>query len=222
MISDYLLSYNSLDDIKPLNENYKEEVQDQYWYLNSHDYHVYAWKQDIFDDDKLDSIIKIGTSLNEERALTGGTSDEEVILSYRKSFISWIPMNDANKWIYSDLSMAINEINSKFFKFDLVKIEKLQFTRYESSEQGFYDKHVDPLLWNVPHNRKLSVVIQLSDPSEYEGGDLVLYNSRNGCVIEKQRGRAVFFPSYTLHECTPVTKGTRYALVAWVHGPPFK
>jgi len=32
----------------------------------------------------------------------------------------------------------------------------------------------------------------------------------------------IFFPSYTLHEVTPVTKGTRYTLVGWVHGPAFK
>jgi PKHD-type hydroxylase len=216
-----LVSYNSLDNIEPLKKNFTQETSDQYWYLNNHEYHVYAWKPTIFDEDEINSIIKIGKSLNIERALTGGTN-EETTLDYRRSFVSWIPMNDANSWIYQRLTKEINEINSSFFKFDLTKIEKLQFTHYDANEQGFYDKHVDPMGWNLPHNRKLSVVIQLSDPSEYEGGELIFYNSRNGSVVEKRKGMTVFFPSYTLHECTPVTKGNRYALVAWVHGPTFK
>lgn len=74
----------------------------------------------------------------------------------------------------------------------------------------------------MPHNRKLSMVIQLSDPSEYEGGELLLHLGNNPTRIERKKGLAVFFPSYILHEVTPVTKGERYSLVAWVHGKPFK
>ena len=64
--------------------------------------------------------------------------------------------------------------------------------------------------------------MQLSDPSEYEGGELKLYNGHEPITIKREKGLIVFFPSYTLHEVTPVTKGERYTLVGWVHGPAFK
>ena len=81
---------------------------------------------------------------------------------------------------------------------------------------------MDPLNWKIPHNRKLSVVVQLSDPEEYEGGELKLHTSYDPIIIKKERGMIVSFPSYTLHEVAPVTKGERYSLVAWVHGPAFR
>jgi len=222
MISDYLRSYNSLDDIPSLRNNVFENANnsDQYWHLTSHQYEPYSWTNRLFVVDEIDNIVKIGTTLNLERAQTGGSGVD--CLDHRRSFVSWIPMNSTTSWIYERLTTAVNDMNEQFFQFDLTKLEKLQFTYYSSEEQGCYKQHVDPLCWTTPHNRKLSVVVQLSDPSEYEGGELILYNGQDGNRIKKERGMSVFFPSYTLHECTPVTKGERYALVAWVHGPPFK
>lgn len=218
MISDYLISYNTLDDIPSLKEKYLEENQEQYWYLHGHEYQEYAWTDSVFSDSEINSIIQIGKFLKTER----GNQHDPTVMEYRRSLVSWIPLNNSNVWIYQKLTDHIFNMNEQFFKFELEKIEKLQFTSYDSDENGAYDKHVDPLMWNMPHNRKLSVVIQLSDPSEYEGGELILYTNREGTKIEKKKGMSVFFPSYTLHECTPVTRGKRYSLVAWVHGPAFK
>jgi len=218
MISDYLRSYNTLDDIPSRKVNYTEDTPEQYWYLNSHEYHPFVWHDSIFDDAEISAIIQIGRSLNLER----GNLNDPNVMEYRRSFVSWIPLNNANAWIYQRLAYHINDMNENFFKFDLNKIERLQFTYYDSKENGAYNVHVDPLGWSVPHNRKLSAVIQLSDPSEYEGGELILYNGKDGMHIEKKKGMTALFPSYTLHECTQVTKGERYSLVAWVHGPPFK
>jgi PKHD-type hydroxylase len=75
---------------------------------------------------------------------------------------------------------------------------------------------------NRPPNRKLSFVLQLSDPNEYEGGELQFYFGGDPLVAKKQKGIITFFPSNSLHECTPVTFGERYVIVGWVHGPPFK
>ena len=70
--------------------------------------------------------------------------------------------------------------------------------------------------------RKLSLSIQLSDPSSYEGGELVLYVGEEGITVPKEQGKLIAFPSFTLHEVKPVTKGERYSLVAWITGPQFK
>jgi PKHD-type hydroxylase len=71
-------------------------------------------------------------------------------------------------------------------------------------------------------SRKLSMVVQLTDPSEYEGGNLQVFTSEQPKNIRKQRGLIAVFPSFIVHQVTPVTQGTRQSLVAWVSGPSFK
>ena len=53
-------------------------------------------------------------------------------------------------------------------------------------------------------------------------GELELRFGKDPITIGKERGLIALFPSYTMHRVTPVTKGTRYSLVAWVSGPAFK
>jgi PKHD-type hydroxylase len=65
-------------------------------------------------------------------------------------------------------------------------------------------------------------VLQLSDPSQYEGGNLQVMTGGEPTNVSKQRGLIAVFPAYTLHQVTPVTQGTRQSLVAWISGPPFR
>ena len=85
---------------------------------------------------------------------------------------------------------------------------------------GKYGKHVD-CSYNT-NIRKLSFTLQLSDPSDYDGGDLCLYFGEDAEVIKREQGYVALFPSYVLHEVTPVTRGTRYSLVSWITGKPFR
>jgi PKHD-type hydroxylase len=71
-------------------------------------------------------------------------------------------------------------------------------------------------------SRKLSLVLQLTDPSRYEGGNLQTMTSQDVNTVRKQRGLITAFPSFTLHQVTPVTQGSRQSMVAWVSGPAFK
>lgn len=64
-------------------------------------------------------------------------------------------------------------------------------------------------------DRKLNLIIQMSDPSEYDGGDLVVGKH----VCSRMRGTAVFFPASLLHCVTEVTRGTRYSLIGHGWGP---
>lgn len=77
--------------------------------------------------------------------------------------------------------------------------------------------------------RKLSVTISLNDPKEYKGGnlrfDLGPHNDvarYHTCKEIRPKGSIIIFPSHTYHQVTPVTSGTRYSLVAWNLGKPFK
>jgi PKHD-type hydroxylase len=215
MTSKYFSNKNSFDLIQDPVQN----SWGSYWHLTSKEYEPYCWNTKVFTYDEIETIKVIGRRLGINRAQTGAG---EKCLDHRRSFTSWIPSNVHTAWIYERLTSAVLQNNEKYFNFDLSMIENLQFTYYNSEENGCYKAHVDPNCWKLPHNRKLSVVIQLSNPEEYEGGELLIYNSYEPTVIHKEMGMMVMFPSYTLHEVTPVTKGERYSLVGWVHGPAFR
>ena len=77
--------------------------------------------------------------------------------------------------------------------------------------------------------RKLSMTINLNEPGEYEGGNLKFDfgphagGKRFHEVTEiRPQGSIIVFPSYVYHQVTPVTKGTRYSLVLWSLGQPFR
>jgi PKHD-type hydroxylase len=69
--------------------------------------------------------------------------------------------------------------------------------------------------------RKISVVILLSDPEEYDGGEFEICLNGNLDSIESMKPKAgdvIFFASWMPHRVAPVTRGTRKSLVAWVMG----
>jgi PKHD-type hydroxylase len=99
--------------------------------------------------------------------------------------------------------------------------EATQLGRYKSSDEGHYDWHMDASAPKDGTQRKLSISILLSDPSEFEGGELQFKGMEDQKVLTKQ-GSIVVFPSFIEHKITPVTKGVRYSAVTWVSGPAFK
>jgi PKHD-type hydroxylase len=66
------------------------------------------------------------------------------------------------------------------------------------------------------------MVVQLTDPDEYEGGELELCLGGEPFVVPREQGTLITFPSYVLHRVKPTTKGTRHSLVGWVTGRPFR
>jgi PKHD-type hydroxylase len=62
--------------------------------------------------------------------------------------------------------------------------------------------------------------VQLSEPDEYEGGELEFLNFEQ--PIPKDIGSLIVFPSYLVHRVNPVTRGLRRSMVSWISGPPFR
>lgn len=177
---------------------------------------TWAFVEQVFTKEECNQIIKLGESLLPDTATTfGGTN-----LKVRDSKVSWIFPSTQSEMTFRKLTDVVNNVNSRFFGFDLEGFgEGLQFTKYEAPA-GKYNLHIDKTF--KASVRKLSLVLQLSDPSEYEGGDLVLKFSDDDLKVKKQQGYITVFPSYVLHGVEPITKGTRYSLVAWITGPQFK
>ena len=222
MISKYLKSKNLIHQIKPIldDQELNNDNSDTYYYLNVFDESSsYYFYRGLFDNYELQKILAIGDRLSViQGSLSGNYNNKNI----RESKISWVPINNETMWMYQKLTDCIKIVNESYFEYELTKMEKIQFTRYYCEEKSFYTRHVDSNHGFIPDNRKLTFVMQLSDPDEYEVGELLLHVGKDPISIEKEKGLIVFFPSYILHECTPVTFGNRNTLVGWVHGPKFK
>ena len=203
--------------------------------------YYYWYFQSVIPPKICDDIIEYGKSQQEQIALTGGYDPEKVseddikdVSKKRKSNIVW--MND--RWIYNEIHPYIHTANKNAgwnFQWDFS--ESCQFTNYKLDQ--FYDWHWDS--WSKPYNRpeepdrhgkirKLSVTISLSDENDYEGGDFE-FDFRNDdkgsnqpqlCKEIRPKGSVVVFPSFVWHRVKPVISGTRYSLVIWNLGWPFK
>ena len=199
-----------------------------------------------------DEIINYGKQHKASMAVTGGqegdknkkvdgTLKKSVIKNIqkkRKSDVVW--MND--NWIYKEVHPLIHEANRNAgWNFDWDWSESCQFTKYGVGQ--YYGWHCDS--WEVPYDkpdepnshgkiRKLSVTISLNDPDEYDGGNLE-FDFRNqidweknkkarikSCTEIRPRGSVIVFPSFCWHRVAPVTRGTRYSLVIWNLGYPFR
>ena len=184
-----------------------------------------------------DLYTRFDNEMDESR-LHGDTIDK----NKRNSKNAWIP---TNHWISGFLWHYIQKANRDNFLYDLSHIdgESMQYTRYGEGE--FYNWHNDAGLATqfkptavgndnekltqdyVPqmteHVRKLSFSLQLSDPDDYEGGNVVLLDEAGRrYVAPRQRGTIVLFDSRTQHRVCKVRKGVRKSIVGWVVGPRWK
>jgi len=198
----------------------KKEIkfENSSWNFELDQTNLYAFWNNAFSKEECKTIINIA----KDKGLTGGKTGGKVNIEIdvRDSKISWLYPSDNIDWVFRRVTDMTLNLNERFFKFDLFGLnEGFQFTNYEAPS-GKYGKHIDRTI-NFPV-RKLSISIQLTNPEEYEGGELYLYNDDKGTVMDKTQGTLILFPSYVLHEVMPVTKGTRNYLVTWVTGKQFK
>jgi PKHD-type hydroxylase len=158
----------------------------------------------------------------DQQAQVGGNPDQATLNNIRRSQVSWLNKTPEIAWVYDKLSHAASSLNAEYYRFDLTGFgEPLQLTNYNQSEHGMYGWHQD-YGGKLSPSRKLSIVLQLTDPAQYEGGNLQVMTGGEPKNVRKQRGLISVFPAYTLHQVTPVTQGTRQSLVAWISGPPFR
>ena len=190
-----------------------------------------------------DDVIAYANSKKEVMARTGGYDKKQLekedvknIQRKRKSDLVWL--NDL--WIYKELHPYVHEANKNAgWNFQWDRSESCQFTKYKLNQ--YYDWHCDS--WDKPYNkpntldhgkiRKLSMTCQLTDGSEYTGGELEfdtrqyepnMRDESKHCIKCKEilpKGSIIIFPSFVWHRVKPVTSGTRYSLVVWHLGKPF-
>lgn len=180
----------------------------------------FAWWEGAFSEEELNWLQQKAKAADQNAVVGIGNGVGGVNPNVRRSQISWLDNNPNTKWVFEKLAHVASQLNADHFRFDLTGFgEKLQLTNYDQSENGMYGWHQD---YGGGISRKLSLTLQLTDPAEYEGGNLQIMTSGTPVNVRKQRGIIAAFPSYVLHQVTPVTQGSRQSLVAWVSGPAFK
>jgi len=157
---------------------------------------------------------------------TVGTMGE--VPGIRSSVVRWLDRQNPDFTEICDFVEArIREANRNAFGFDISYLPALQFTTYSANDNAFYRYHVDTFFgWQngrpkpTMTDRKISFMLQLSDPSTYKGGNLELESYPvPDCELLRRQGTAIAFPSLLRHQVTPITQGVRYSLVGWMEGP---
>lgn len=184
----------------------------------------------VFTARQCERIIAMGLGLTPDDARVGGSESSYVEeAATRKSRTAWIEPADDALWIFDKLTKVAQRAN-RVYGFDLIGFtEDAQFTMYD--EPGsFYDWHQDGLGGELA-GRKLSLVVQLSEPEAYVGGELELFNIVHEMEPDdaaawgeaaRERGSVIVFPAFEYHRVLPMTSGKRYSLVSWIGGPPFR
>ncbi len=220
-------------------------LKNAYWYFTG-----------ILGDKFCDELIEHGNSQREKIGTIGKTArsvkerigvkhESEIqkhltrkeikdLKKQRDSNVAWV--ND--RWIYDQIIPYIHQANqSAGWNFEISYFETCQFTKYKRNQ--FYDWHCDP--FPTPYDnpadpnfhgkqRKISAIVQLSNPKDYKGGELEIQprtETDPKIVLNTKRhfgarGSIIVFPSHLWHRVKPVTTGKRYSLVLWALGYPFK
>ena len=177
----------------------------------------------IFTPEQCQDIINMGHQQKAQKAEVGHKDGASGKYDTKKRIttISWIPFK-ALPEMYKTIERTMKQVNGNHFGFEGMQItEPGQFTEYPKG--GFYDWHMDSEVncQYEPPVRKISMTVLLSNPSEFEGGDLEFMTEGNKPPNLIQ-GQAIFFCSLLRHRVSKVKKGMRRSLVMWFGGPPFK
>jgi PKHD-type hydroxylase len=147
--------------------------------------------------------------------------------SFRRSNIRFVNRGDAElDYLFDEMWKLAIRANQDWFDLHISKLDYYQIAEYDSANLGEYKTHHDIFYMNGDpyYHRKLSCVIQLSDPATYEGGDLVFEHVQYQPSHEdmRQQGTVIFFPSFVRHAALPVTAGKRYSIASWFDGPKWR
>lgn len=180
------------------------------------------WTESPFKYDDLLRIVTLGDALPQAPTQVGGHAGEAPS-RIRACEIRWVPMREDTYWIYDRVVEVVHGLNKTEYGFHLTGLQMLQYTTYRAdpASAGHYDWHEDRMSRGDSPQRKLSIVIQLSEPDDYDGGELMTWAGAKPEVARKGMGATLGFPSFVKHRVTPVTRGVRKSLVCWAVGPQF-
>lgn len=171
-----------------------------------------------FTPEEIDKISFLEDLQNFEQGKTGSdTTDARKEI--RDSEVAWILPNQHSHWVFERLSAITSTVNHQHFMYDIEGVESLQYTKYKIDQH--YTWHWDVEFGWQNFQRKISAVMMLTDPEEYEGGEFEICvngNFEDVKSLKPKKGDIVFFASWMPHRVKPVISGERRSMVMWVMG----
>lgn len=136
--------------------------------------------------------------------------------------IAYITPKPHSKWLYDLLFPLALEANEKLFHFDIdIVTDPIHYVIYPE-DGGHLDWHMDTGAYGV-NKRKIAMTVQLSDPSEYEGGEFeIWFGGQQSTIVPREKGDVICFPAFCMHRVRPIKRGRRKCLVFWTGGRPFR
>ncbi len=190
----------------------------------------WAYYDSLLSAEECQAIIDGACRRRPEAGTVG--DDTEVRKNIRHGEVIFLQRSDP-EWVqvFQTLDHCVDEANDEWFgvSYNRYGARSLQFGIYRADAEGgghYYNAHQDTLLvsGDRPTQRKLSVMVQLSAPDDYEGGDFQMHHvtAHPPADAVRRRGTVLIFPSLVMHGVSTVTRGTRYSLVAWYLGPTWR
>ena len=178
---------------------------------------TYWGYQSLISSDMCNLLIKETDWDSANQGKVHKTPEGEVDLVIRKTDVVWLPtMSVAESILRSAITLA--NVQARW-NYRLTGIEQVQMGRYKIG--GHYDYHKDLDVPNAKNEqRKLSAVLFLSNPEDYEGGEFEFKDIK----FDKPKfpkGTIIVFPSFLDHRVNPVISGERITAVCWASGPAF-
>lgn len=180
----------------------------------------------FFSEEEITRLLTKYQGVNKWKGAVVSKFQDEVVPNIneevRRVEINTVHVEEDNMWLFDKLNLAIQDAN-KHYKFDITGfMEHTQLLYYTFNEGdqtgGFYHWHTDTGVGSLA-TRKLTCIIQLTDPEEYTGCDVELMGWGS---VSKKKGTLTVFPSFNHHRVTELTSGHRESLVCWVNGHPFR
>jgi len=188
----------------------------------------WCYFKNYFKPDFCDEIISHALTIEPQDGVINYSDGgpERADTSSRRCKVRFLSKDDWRfKNLFDELWKTQLIANREFFNVHVTKLDSVQFTEYDESYLGEYKEHQD-VIWinNGEYHRKLSCVINLSDPNTYDGGDFEMtdVNNQPNYPDIRLQGTVFYFPSFYRHKANPVIRGRRYSLVAWFEGPKWR
>lgn len=172
-----------------------------------------------FTREEVDKIIDIEKLQEFEKGKVGLDKNAPAPADTRDSDIAWIHHDQHSDWVFNRIANITSTVNYDHFMYNIDGVEAFQYTKYGPNQH--YTWHWDAEFGWQKWVRKISMTLMLSDPDEYEGGELEIINNGNldnKVSFKPNKGDMVFFASWMPHRVAPVTSGLRRSLVAWIMG----
>ena len=184
-----------------------------------------ATVKEFFTSKEIFNLVSLHNS-EKEKNIKGGIGSGKIDKKYRDVSVSFLNLSNT---YFMDITQkivnAVFEANTMLWNFDIKGIcEDILYLTYNKGQH--YQLHSDVIWDNLntdTPNRKCTFILQLSNPKDYKGGEVIVgLGGLDELIIPKAKGSLTVFPSFLPHKVSEVTKGTRQSICGWVSGKSWK